>query len=270
METLSLPRIIGEGIYDSSTIPRYRHGGTTPERIVETFELEVPTEKGGVLFLGDKSCAVSPNIALAVKPGQKRHTQLPYRCRFIHLTCEGELYNRLMTLPDIIHLTNIKETNRLLDEFILNRVSSPEQNCLLAYSRLLEFIWRLECDSYREKFYNGVQSEAITSVLRFIDGNLEQSLTLEQLAGNCHMNPVYFHRLFKQKMGVTPYRYILDKKLAEAKKQLIMTSKSCLEIALGLGFSSQSYFNYAFKKELGISPLQFRKEHSYIYPDLSR
>ncbi len=265
METLSMPEILGEGIYDSSVLPKYRHGGVTPERITDCFELELPTEKCGVLYLGDTARPVTPSLVLVAKPGQRRHTLLPYRCHFIHLKCDGELLRLLNSLPDFISLSEPKAAQRLFGEFILYRAGT-EQNRLLAYSRFFELISMLMNDGSRTSFI-GVRSEAIVSALRYIDENLDGDLTLERLAEYCHLSPVYFHRLFKRHMGMTPYRYILDKKLTEAKKQLIMTNKSCLEIALGLGFSSQSYFNYSFRQETGLSPLQFRREHTGVYPD---
>ena len=50
MEQFSLPRILGEGIYDSSELPKYRHGGVTPERVTDCFELELPLDKRGTIY----------------------------------------------------------------------------------------------------------------------------------------------------------------------------------------------------------------------------
>lgn len=166
---------------------------------------------------------------------------------------------------------------RLFGEFILHRAgaidvtdntqsTNADADNLLAYSRLFELFWMLVTESGKQS-RAGQRSEAIETALRYVDAHLDSELTLDVLAGSCHMSPIYFHRLFKRQMGMTPYRYILAKKLTEAKKRLIMTNQSCLEIALGLGFSSQSYFNYSFRRETGLTPAQFRREHSGTYPD---
>ena len=158
---------------------------------------------------------------------------------------------------------------RLFGEFILHRAGARlmsqiihkaqtlTADNLLAYSRLFELFWMLVTESGKQS-RAGQRSEAIETALRYVDAHLDSELTLDVLAGSCHMSPIYFHRLFKRQMGMTPYRYILAKKLTEAKKRLIMTNQSCLEIALGLGFSSQSYFNYSFRRETGLTPAQFR------------
>ena len=277
MEQFSLPRILGEGIYDSSELPKYRHGGVTPERVTDCFELELPLDKRGTIYIESSDRQSNPGFILVAKPGQRRHTLLPYRCQFIHLSCDGELSKQLASLPDFIMLSEPEIAQRLFGEFILHRAgaidvtdntqsTNADADNLLAYSRLFELFWMLVTESGKQS-RAGQRSEAIETALRYVDAHLDSELTLDVLAGSCHMSPIYFHRLFKRQMGMTPYRYILAKKLTEAKKRLIMTNQSCLEIALGLGFSSQSYFNYSFRRETGLTPAQFRREHSGTYPD---
>lgn len=269
MSALILPTILGVGYFDSSV--KYRHGGVTPERISRVFELELPLrpeppETAGTLYIDDGAYALDSDFAIIVRPGQRRHTLLPYRCAFIHLRAEGEFADRLSALPTIVQLSDFKQTAQLFRDlsFIY---SSGQASELLLQSRLLELIWQLGNDSRSKQTYDGVGSETIAAALRYIDEHLEQNLSLEELAASQHISPVYFHKLFKKALGVTPYRYILDKKIAIAKNQLIMTNHSCLDIALSLGFSSQSYFNYAFRKETGLTPLQFRKDWYSRYPE---
>ena len=59
---------------------------------------------------------------------------------------------------------------------------------------------------------------------------------------------------------MSPSVYISALRLTAAKQALIATDRSIAEIAFDCGFSSQSYFNYKFKAEMGISPLKYRKD----------
>lgn len=66
-------------------------------------------------------------------------------------------------------------------------------------------------------------------------------------------------RLFKKCFGITPYTYVLEKKLSFAKKLLIDTSLSVKEIATELCFSDEYYFSGLFKEKTGMTPSQYRR-----------
>ena len=65
-------------------------------------------------------------------------------------------------------------------------------------------------------------------------------------------------RLFKNLYGITPYAYVLNKKIDFAKKLLTDTSLSVKEVATKLHFSDEYYFSNIFKKKVGVSPLRYR------------
>ena len=71
---------------------------------------------------------------------------------------------------------------------------------------------------------------------------------------------MYFHRLFTACYGITPAQYTLTVRLNAAKQHLLAGDDTVAEIAQLCGFSSQSYFNYKFKEQVGMSPLQYRKK----------
>lgn len=68
---------------------------------------------------------------------------------------------------------------------------------------------------------------------------------------------------FKICYGVTPYQYILEKKIEIAANFLTDSSESILNIALSLGFADQPSFTNRFKKIVGVSPTDYRKNHIY-------
>lgn len=71
---------------------------------------------------------------------------------------------------------------------------------------------------------------------------------------------VTLHKLFTEYYGITPSDYILKIRISAAKQLLITKDDSLARIAADCGFSSQSYFNYSFKKQTGLSPLKYRKK----------
>ena len=98
----------------------------------------------------------------------------------------------------------------------------------------------------------------ISGILRFIQANLGEPLSLRQLASNAKMSEFHFLRVFRQVTGVTPHQYILRSRLREAAFRLKIRSGNVFEIALDMGFRDLSNFNHAFRSEFGVAPAHFR------------
>lgn len=101
----------------------------------------------------------------------------------------------------------------------------------------------------------------IENAIRYIDDNYaKSSLSVGEIAGSCCLSRYYFTRLFKIKMGKTPYQYVTDKRLYYAKSMLSMTDTSLSEISEKVGYSDQTVFIRAFSKKFGITPGAYRRE----------
>ena len=97
------------------------------------------------------------------------------------------------------------------------------------------------------------------AVRRYIDIHFKESLTLEQLAAEAHMNKYYLSHLFKREYGFSPINYMISRRIEESKYLLSETDLSMSQIAQLLGFSSLSYFSQVFRKTQGVSPMEFRQ-----------
>jgi AraC family transcriptional regulator len=69
----------------------------------------------------------------------------------------------------------------------------------------------------------------------------------------------HFARSFKQAIGQTPHRWLIDRRLDEAKKLMLTSSMGLSEIAVGCGFADQASFSRAFKRVSGTSPGDWRR-----------
>ena len=74
-----------------------------------------------------------------------------------------------------------------------------------------------------------------------------------------------FHRHIKNQLGITPQKYLLKLRLAEAYTQLLYTSKSITAIAQECGFNDSAYFSTCFKQEFKVSPLILRNDPEKHY-----
>lgn len=99
-------------------------------------------------------------------------------------------------------------------------------------------------------------------VVDYIHDNLDQHLTLAELAFIAKMSTYHFSRTFKQFTGVTPHQYVLNARVEQSKDLLIQGKLSFSEIATRVGFFDQSHFNRAFKRLVGVTPQALLREQS--------
>lgn len=102
-------------------------------------------------------------------------------------------------------------------------------------------------------------------ILKFINANaLYNHVSVQQLAEMMNLSQTHFSREFKKRYMTTPIEYIVNLKIAEAKKLLRESSMTIKEIAESLGYSDQLYFSKQFSKVVGVSPMQWRKAENSI------
>jgi AraC-like DNA-binding protein len=90
-------------------------------------------------------------------------------------------------------------------------------------------------------------------LIEVVNNNLENHLTIEELAFLCHMSVSTFKRKFLEVFQSTPQKYFIDYKMQKA-LALLKKNKKPSEIAIALGYETLSAFSSAFKKKFGVSP----------------
>lgn len=102
-------------------------------------------------------------------------------------------------------------------------------------------------------------SEEINICRNYIFNHLYEPIHLHQLASAAQLNADYLSQVFKRETGVSPVMYIQQARVEEAKRLIGLSAYSLAEIAAMLQFHDQSYFTKIFKKYVGITPKQYRK-----------
>ncbi|WP_348944505.1 AraC family transcriptional regulator [Chitinibacter sp. FCG-7] len=106
----------------------------------------------------------------------------------------------------------------------------------------------------------------LQQALEYIRANLDQDLSLAQLARLTHFSPYHFHRIFSAQLQETPADYVRRIRLEAAAQSLIsLPLRSMSQIALECGFKSQALLARAFRAQFGISPSQWRQQQSWQY-----
>ncbi|MGP1387616.1 MAG: helix-turn-helix domain-containing protein [Thainema sp.] len=98
----------------------------------------------------------------------------------------------------------------------------------------------------------------LQQAIDYIHTYLNRDLSLAELASVVNISPTYFASLFKQEMGISPHQYVIQQRVERAKVMLMKTDLAIADIALQVGFSSQSHLTQQFKRFTGLTPKQVR------------
>lgn len=109
-----------------------------------------------------------------------------------------------------------------------------------------------------ERIYNSNDVIKILPVLKHVNENYFENLTLDAASAMLSFDRSYFCRIFKSAVGATFTEYLNFVRISKAEKLLSGTDMSILEISEAVGFSSVSYFNRIFKKVRNCTPRHYR------------
>ena len=261
MSKIILPRRVWVGRYNASVAMKNRT--ISKARKVTQFEIELPLEDGGTSYIDDASHPITKDLVICVKPGQTRHTRLPFKCYYIHMVVhEGLLYDLLSELPNFSKPPNVERIRSIFEKICACHVSERAENELLRQSLILELVYSLHVPANVSKEKGGSKAveKAIKESQKNINNNLPGELSLEKVASEVKFAPSYFHKLFKNSTGKPLHQYIEDLRIEQAINLLITTEMTLTQIAYECGFSSQSYFSYAFKRHTGFAPRAYTKK----------
>ena len=144
----------------------------------------------------------------------------------------------------------------MLDEY---NKSTPYKEVILQ-----GMLFRLLITIYENKLgvevvkYKTPLTEPVLNAIYYIENNYGERITLEDLACKAHFSAAHFSRLFSSQLGMSFSEYVSNVRIGHAKRLLLQTNKTVMEIALETGFCNGDYFSTQFKLKTGMTPLKFR------------
>jgi len=99
----------------------------------------------------------------------------------------------------------------------------------------------------------------VRRVIDFMTENVDQDISIDDLASVACLSPFHFIRMFRKAVGKTPSRYLNELRLERAKTLLVLGKAPLVDIALSCCFSSQSNFTRAFHRATGLTPSEYRR-----------
>lgn len=107
------------------------------------------------------------------------------------------------------------------------------------------------------------QTEAISAALKYIEGHLCDSISLEDIANAAGYSLFHFIRIFNKLVSHTPYDYLIRRRLSHAAGMLLETDAQVLDIALACQFDSHEGFTRAFGRLFRMPPTTWRENHHH-------
>jgi len=104
----------------------------------------------------------------------------------------------------------------------------------------------------------GVRHPRLATVIREMEGNIEEPVSPALLAKQVGMSTRQLERLFRRYLSRSPKRYYMELRLARARNLLMQTDLSIIEVALACGFTSPSHFSKCYRAQYGATPYRER------------
>lgn len=170
--------------------------------------------------------------------------------------------------PDLGHLHTSSMSNQFVHH-LLDRIwdsgSINSFSTALYSDAVLITLWaellREARRPFRPQVRGGLAGWQIRRVDAYLNDHVHENTGLTQLAGEVGLSPFHFSRAFKKSLGVAPHQYQLSMRLKRAKALLVGTSMPVTDVAFQVGFESSQALARLFRREVGITPSEYRRQH---------
>lgn len=151
---------------------------------------------------------------------------------------------------------DIEQTYQLIDTYIqeCEKLQTEEAVKNLQYNMPMDFARRVAL----QKIPAGVSKE-VYSCMQYISAHINETISAADVVSYSGRSRAGLFQKFQRELGTSISAYIMECRLREARSLLRYTDKSLGEISSYLCFSSQSHFQNVFKKNCGMTPLEYRK-----------
>ncbi|MCR5082860.1 MAG: AraC family transcriptional regulator [Parasporobacterium sp.] len=109
-------------------------------------------------------------------------------------------------------------------------------------------------------YFSGDAGNKVHKVRKILGESLSSKITIEELAERVNLNRTSLQRIFKQMYGVTINEYRTRERIQEAKNLLLNKELSVIDVAGMCGYANASKFSAVFKKNTGMSPMEWRNK----------
>ncbi len=153
----------------------------------------------------------------------------------------------------------LKKVETILDSILEEYLSKQDGYNSMIQSYLTALLIFLSREYYFNKENYSKKIFKLSEVISLIETKYTENITIDILSSMSCMSKRNFIRVFKHNYGTTPIDYIMNLRFKKACELLKSSNNSISQIALECGFDDPNYFSRQFKKQIGKTPMQWRK-----------
>jgi AraC family transcriptional regulator len=191
------------------------------------------------------------NMGILLRPDFAAQTALENRFspdfRFVEIYKREDLLIQHIGLTLLAEVDSATPSGRLYTDSLIQTLTL---HLLKNYST---------ANSVRENTNGGLSGYKLRRVREFIDANLEEDLSLAEIAAIADLSQFHFARAFRKSTGLTPQQYVMQQRIERAKELLAEDELPIVEISLRTGFKNQSHFTTLFRKFTKFTPKTWRE-----------
>lgn len=252
---------VGIKVYNTKSVQCHWH---------DEFEFILPISGSCKCIVNSKQLVLEQGQALLVFPGEL-HSAIS----------SGEKFNAVVFHPNVIAGDEFRQYVYPNMDYcrLYDRKDSKCRDIVDILYRICD-VYNVKCDGFelmlkglllqmtgfifKNGLYGSVKNETVKSdvfyeIIDFINSHIEEKLTLDYVACHVNVSRSYISRLFRLNAGCSFCDYVTDARVENAKKRILSTNDSILDIALKCGFENVSYFDKIFKQKTGVTPLKYRR-----------
>jgi AraC-like DNA-binding protein len=220
----------------------------------------------GSIYLAGKTISLLPNTYFIIpKNVPHRYTSSetdPWSIYWVHFAGEHAdlLYNRQVEKDDRISIPHNERLITLFNEILAlldNSFNMPDLE--IVNIKLQHFVASFIYQDASE--HTPALADPVSNSILFMKANLDKNYGIDELAKQQHLSVSHYCRLFRQKTGASPNQYFNQLKIQKSCQYLYFTDMHVKEICAVVGFDDPFYFSRSFKKMMGVSPSDYKKQH---------
>ena len=215
------------------------------------------TEGEATLRLFDRELTLLPGYVYFIPAFSIKESRIEGRMNkyFVHFQSNSSFFSLYRYLSDKYSVPATEETEYLFKTVVDNYA----ENSVSARFKVQGAMNLILSDFVSDVTASIPDLVKFDEVLKFIDENYKNNITLDTLAGIMNISTMYFSNYFKRVFRISPKQYVLNKRLTESQRLLLESRMSIKEIAYEVGFENENYFSEFFSSKVGVSALKFRK-----------
>jgi AraC family transcriptional regulator len=186
------------------------------------------------------------------------HLEPNFIARVAHESIDPDRVELQLALqrPDPLIWQICRSLNQILATAATNSCFYAESMATALAAQLVQF-YATRQHLLRE-YPDGLPRAKLKQAIEYINEHLSEDISLGKIATELDISHYYLCKLFKQSLGMTPHAYLVQQRVERSIGLLQRRESRIIDIALACGFANPSHFARCFRRQMGISPKQFR------------